>query len=128
VSVVIIAPAASSHLLELKSEKAVGILCTISSLFKGSPIIPVEKGNTSSIRQLPFFATARHTLNAALSPATPVPALAFPELITKNLGLNVFTWDLANDTGAAQNLFCVKTQDVFALSTNSIKAKSGLPL
>ncbi len=83
VSVVIMACAAFNQLSACNWLNASGNTLVILSTGNGCPITPVEKGNTVLASHWPILATASQHAFAATNPASPVPALAFPEFINR---------------------------------------------
>jgi len=85
---------------------------------------PVEKGSIELGLTLNLLESSKFIFFASTIPFFPVPAFALPELITSNLGLIFVKFCLANITGAAQNLFLVKTAQKIDRSFNSKIKKS----
>ena len=83
VSVVMIASAARGHPSSARSASSAGSAAPMRSTGSGSPMTPVENGSTSSRLQPAAAANRRQDSCAASSPASPVPAFAFPELIRR---------------------------------------------
>src|SRR5438552_12466934 len=97
---------------------------------RGTPMIPVEEGNTSEARTLSRRAAWAHRDLQSRMPAFPVAQLAFPELTrTARTRPRV----LANaarptSTGAATTRFCVNRAAPRVSAPARISAMSGLPL
>ena len=83
VSVVMMASAARSQPSSARSERTAEAAAPMRSTGSGSPMTPVENGRTSSARQPAALASSSQVCRAAERPASPVPALALPELISR---------------------------------------------
>src|SRR5581483_9417511 len=96
----------------------------------GTPITPVEEGNTSSARQPKTCATEVHVARAASSPAWPAAQFAFPALIatTRTLPPDARRFSLSITNGAAVTRFEVNAAATLAGALETIKEKSGRPL
>ena len=75
--------AAASQLSTFSCVKAWSKPVIIASLFKGSPITPVENGKTALTSMSALLASAVQISVARRSPSAPVPALALPVLMIK---------------------------------------------
>ena len=73
----------------------------ILSSGRGTPIVPVEAMNTSLGLQPSFLAAAAAVRSTDFTPATPLKALALPELTTTRRALPPFCALRHHSTGAA---------------------------
>ncbi len=96
----------------------------------GTPMIPVEDGNTSSARQTNVRATAAQVSRAARRPASPAAQLAFPALMaaTRTRPPVELKCSLSMINGAAITRFDVNAAAALAGASATIRAKSGRPL
>ncbi|MOA28133.1 hypothetical protein D3C78_1490580 [compost metagenome] len=83
VSVVMMPVAASAQLFSDRLSKAACRAPSIFSTGSGSPITPVENGNTDSAGTPASSASLAQVRSAAASPGAPVPALALPVLVSR---------------------------------------------
>src|SRR6185437_2859782 len=103
---------------------------TIFSVGSGTPIIPVEDGNTAVAATPRLFAVCSQTCRHAFTPARPVAQFAFPAFTST---ARTRPRDAASDsrptsTGAATKRFFVNTAAADVPSAASMSAKSGRPL
>ncbi|MOA47329.1 hypothetical protein D3C78_1699550 [compost metagenome] len=83
VSVVMIPVAAASQLFSDRSSSAACRAPSIFSTGSGSPITPVEYGNTRLASTPVSSASLAQVRSAAARPGSPVPALALPVLVNR---------------------------------------------
>src|SRR5579864_2337954 len=96
----------------------------------GTPMMPVEEGNTCDLRIFRWRAVSAHTDLQARTPAGPVAQFAFPEFTTTarvrprlcNSALR------PTSTGAATTRFFVNRAAAEVCGPASMSARSGLPL
>ena len=109
VSVVMMACAARSQWSGRASASAAGSPASMRSSGSGSMITPVEKGSTCCGAIRSRRARAAQVARARARPSSPVPALAFPVLITMARMSPRARCSRHTCTGAAQKRFCVNT-------------------
>jgi len=129
VPVVMIACAASYQLASLRFASAAGKPALRRSTGNGSRITPVENGSTCSGAMSARRASSTQVSRAATRPGSPVPAFAFPVLITRaRIGLpparTRSRFSRHTVTGAAQKRFCVKTPPTVAPSSTEMTSTS----
>ena len=97
---------------------------------RGTPMIPVEEGNTSSARQPNRSAAAAQVARAALRPASPAAQLALPALMatTRTCPPVAFKCSLSIISGAAITRLEVNAAAALAGASATIIAKSVRPL
>src|SRR5690606_175940 len=103
----------SAHPFSWAFSKASGITAVIFWTGKGSPITPVENGNTCSGLTPDNCAIAAQVDLASSKPCSPVQALALPELIIRKRIGALDKCSLQTVPGAAQNAFFVNTPATF---------------
>src|SRR5581483_9880469 len=103
---------------------------TILSVESGTPIIPVDEGNTWFDFTLRARATARQICSQSARPEGPVAQLALPELtITARTRPRLERKDARPTcTGAAATRFVVKTAAAVVFGEHSTKPRSRPPL
>ena len=128
VSVVMMASAACNQLSVCRLAIAAGKPAINFSTGSGSKITPVEKGKICCASQPSNLAKASHVACALANPASPVPALALPVLMTKaRIGLVPARCIFATCTGAAQKRFVVNTPATVAPSAKRMTSTSLRP-
>ena len=135
VSVVMIASSAAScpSASSLKAAKSLSIPCSTAARGSGTPITPVEATATCSAGTAPPLSetVSRSAVRAAMrraarSPASPVQALAFPELAIIARSVPAAACSLLTMTLAACTRFVVNTPAAAHGLSDTISARSRL--
>ena len=107
-----------------------GIAAISFSAGRGTPIMPVDEGKTSSALQWKTSAAALHVACAALRPACPAAQLALPAFTatTRTLPPVALKCSLSTISGAAVTRLAVNAAAALAGSSATISAKSVRPL
>src|SRR5882672_9807231 len=113
-----------------RAASRLGSLLMILSAGSGTPMMPVDDGNTSFGRNPKARAASLHTSSHAVFPAGPVAQLALPELMrmARMRPLELLRLARPTSTGAATTRFLVKTAAAVAPSQASASVRSGRPL
>src|SRR5579864_737825 len=132
VSVVMMAAANPSSASEPTCADAtsLGTAAVIFSARSGTPMIPVDEGNTWLALAPRFLASSSQTLRAAFRPSLPVAQLALPAftITARTCPREDLRLSRPTVTGAATTWLRVKTAAADAPSGISARATSGLPL
>src|ERR1700680_2785650 len=107
-----------------------GNFATTLSAGRGTPIMPVEDGKTSSAAMPSTLAVSVQIRLQARKPSFPVAQLAFPELTmtARTRHLDAASDERPTTTGAATTRFCVKTAAAVVPTQASANARSARPL